>query len=203
MYNVLIPYFSTIIFWIDFLYQLYSKACNCHRKKTVACNSQRLLGNAAFLSLSLPRVTAATTIIAAHRSWSKSDTFGISKRLFRLESTPKVDPNRRIDPTILWYANELIRRATTTSSTNWDKPTVLRTIGPSKPDLGPSDPSADVLYDEQPRATMGQPYSSQGLTDMLELSSCTRGPSEYPRPFAFYIEPSSDEYARQDIGYHT
>lgn len=59
-----------------------------------------------------------------------------------------------------------------------------------------------VLYDEQPRAATGPPYSSQGLTDMLELYSCTRGPSEYPRPFAFYIGPSSDEYARHDIGYH-
>ena len=53
---------------------------------------QTLLGDAAFPPL--PRVTTAAARIAAHRSCSKSDAFGTSKRLFRPESAPKADPNR-------------------------------------------------------------------------------------------------------------
>jgi hypothetical protein len=87
-YVLLVLPYSVLIFYTNYI----RKRVKVKPQKKNCC--QTLLGDASFPPLPLPRVTIAAARITAQRSCSKSDAFGISKRLFRPESAPKADPNR-------------------------------------------------------------------------------------------------------------
>jgi hypothetical protein len=93
-YVLLVLPYSVLIFYTKYIrkrVKVKAQKKNCR---------QTLLGDAAFPPLPLPRVTTVAARIAAHRSCSKSDAFGTSKRLFRPESAPKADPNMGYDLTL-------------------------------------------------------------------------------------------------------
>ena len=96
-----------------------------------------------------------------------------------------------INPNILWYMpmNSYVGQPQPPPPIRV-KLAALRTTGPIGPDHGPSGPPAvgSGLYDEPPRATLGPPYSSQGLTCMLGLFGYTHRPFEYPRQSVFFCK---------------